>query len=370
MSQFPPPPPPSTSGYDSTIPYHSANAKTSSMALTSMILGILAIPLGCFGIGLILGIIAVVLGIIALSAISKNPVQYGGRGFAITGIITGGVGTFVMLPLLIAILLPSLGKARELSNRSVCAANLRGISQSMCVYAADNMEAFPIVSNSGGYGLASAGAGKPDPNVDHVILSQYTASPAPSVTQNMWLLVLEGQVAPKQFICKSDPAPTVTALADPGGIYQINFNDGTKPSDFTYSYSFAYPWTATTGEIGGWWRNTTDASIPLLADMVPLEGTGSPAATPGKGMDKNANSFNHQRDGQNVAFGDAHVEFSRNAAVGQNNDNIFAASRGTPNPVGTPANGKIPDIGLGGIGGAWDICLVPAANASTGYSRK
>jgi hypothetical protein len=42
-----------------------------------------------------------------------------------------------------AILLPSLGKARELSNRATDAANLRGIGQSCVVHASDNDDNFP-----------------------------------------------------------------------------------------------------------------------------------------------------------------------------------------------------------------------------------
>jgi prepilin-type processing-associated H-X9-DG protein len=42
-----------------------------------------------------------------------------------------------------AILLPSLGKARELSNRSVDAASLRGIAVSCTIFAADNNERYP-----------------------------------------------------------------------------------------------------------------------------------------------------------------------------------------------------------------------------------
>ncbi|MBK8266854.1 MAG: hypothetical protein IPK83_00505 [Planctomycetes bacterium] len=43
----------------------------------------------------------------------------------------------------ISILLPSLSRARELSKRTVCAANMRGIGQAMYIHAMDHDEKFP-----------------------------------------------------------------------------------------------------------------------------------------------------------------------------------------------------------------------------------
>ena len=50
-----------------------------------------------------------------------------------------------IIALLIAILLPSLGRAREISNRAYCAANLAGILKAANVYANDASDDFPIV---------------------------------------------------------------------------------------------------------------------------------------------------------------------------------------------------------------------------------
>lgn len=345
MSQYPPPPPPA---YDNSPMDYAPQPKTSGMAMTSMILGILSIPLLCaFGIGIIPGIIAIILGIVALSAISRNPQRYGGRGMAIAGIATGAGGTLLLVPLLVAILLPSLGKARELANRSTCAANVRGITQSMCVYAADNADMFPIQSSSYGSTLATSPAGT-----------------GGNVCQNMWILVQTGQVAPKQFLCKSDPAGGMPA---PMG---ANFND-----DKAYSYSFVFPWANGGKEIGGWYHNDTDASLPLIADMAPANGSGSPAADTLNGMVRNANSFTHQRDGQNIGFGDGHAEFSRVAACGQSSDNMYSANgRDGPSATGTtPSSAADPGInygpGFGGSRGNWDVCLVPAADGATNTRR-
>ena len=49
-----------------------------------------------------------------------------------------------IIALLIAILLPSLGRARELANRTACGANVHGVLQACIVYSADNSDCFPI----------------------------------------------------------------------------------------------------------------------------------------------------------------------------------------------------------------------------------
>lgn len=344
---------------------------TSGMALASMILGILAILTAIIGIGLILGIIGLILGIIALSAISRRPQELGGRGLALTGIITS-IMSLVVAPilLLVAILLPSLGRARELSNRAYCAANLRGIAQSMNVYAADNADVFPVVPYApygpANYALtAGRSALKSDDAVDALYKS--SAPEAGSPLAGAWILVLKNQTSPKQFVCKSDPwGKTPALLSDAGGAYFTNFQ-----RDDQISYSFAYPYTSN-GEVGKWWTNLTDSSLPIASDMAPLDGTGSPRrnlTTPMMpGNNRAWNSANHQGDGQNVAFSDAHVEFSRRPDVGPNSDNIFTwnpAIPGEPLEFGGRAPGKAP-ISIEGKKAPFDTVMVPARNLDTG----
>ena len=49
-----------------------------------------------------------------------------------------------IIVLLIAILLPSLSRARELSKRLVCAANIKGVGTSAKIYANDNYEKWMV----------------------------------------------------------------------------------------------------------------------------------------------------------------------------------------------------------------------------------
>src|SRR5271156_6858019 len=140
-----PPPPPLNPTNPIPGDYNAMPPGRTGMAVTSMVLGVVGIVTGCLGIGLILGIVGLVLGIVALGNINREPHRYAGKGFAIAGIVTGICSMIFPIPLLIAILLPALGKARELSNRSACGANLRGIMQSFNVYAADDNDQYPTV---------------------------------------------------------------------------------------------------------------------------------------------------------------------------------------------------------------------------------
>jgi prepilin-type N-terminal cleavage/methylation domain-containing protein/prepilin-type processing-associated H-X9-DG protein len=324
------------------------------------------------------------------------------RGFTLIELLV----VVAIIALLIAILLPSLGKARELANRAYCAANCRGIMQSMNVYAADNSDAFPIgaavPATPGSYtytgggttlGLTSNGNNSAT-TADNTVALYYTSTSSNATTlggdvmANVWILVLKNYTSPKQYLCKSDPVASSTpaALTGTGSYYWQCFN-GSSP-DLTYSYSFAYPWTAsgTTATIGGWWKNTVDSSLPLMSDMAPKSGSGTNpvAQTPGTtngGVPTNGatawNSPNHQRQGQNVGFADGHAEFDRRADVGQNSDNIFtqngsngaSSSTATPN-IGTAVTGGL-SIGsgtnyAGGSSAPFDVVLVPVADVSSG----
>ena len=310
----------------------SGKPKSSGLALAAMIIGIASFPLLCLlGLGVLTGILAVVLGIIALVSINKNPTQ-GGKGLAITGIVTGGIAV-VLTPLLIAILLPSLGKARELSQRSVCAANIRGIMQSMVVYSSDNSDYYPYLGPSR-------------------IAAQPALARAPGGLMNdIYVLVSSGQVADRQFLCRSDPAKTVASAA--GGTYWTDPAGGDP--NFCYSYSFAFQYSAP-DKLAPWYKSTVNPGIAIAGDMNPGN-----QLYPGKTI---RNSLNHQGEGQNVSFADAHSEFVRTPTCGTDGDHIYNV--GPSQPPTAPGIGGMP---FPPPGATSDTCLEPLITNSTTYTR-
>jgi hypothetical protein len=73
-----------------------------TLAVISLILGIFALLVGCFFGGIPLGSLAVILGVMALNNEKNNPARYGGKGMAIAGIITGVIGFFISLLIILA----------------------------------------------------------------------------------------------------------------------------------------------------------------------------------------------------------------------------------------------------------------------------
>lgn len=117
------------------VPYN-ASPKV-GLAVAALVCGILGF---CF---LPLGLVGLILGIIAVVRASRDPSRHGGKGMAIGGICTGGLSLVFVGPLMVAILLPSLARAREHAKRVVCKVNMQGLGMAMLSYAAENNNVFP-----------------------------------------------------------------------------------------------------------------------------------------------------------------------------------------------------------------------------------
>ncbi len=115
--------------------------KRMGLAIAALVCGIVGLA-ACFP----LAAVGLILGIVALVKANREPSEYGGKGLAIAGICTGGLGIVVLpatIGMLMAILMPSLSQAREQSRRVQCASNLCALAQGMNLYAERNDGAFP-----------------------------------------------------------------------------------------------------------------------------------------------------------------------------------------------------------------------------------
>jgi hypothetical protein len=332
------------------LEYHTV-PPTSRAAIFIFVAAIVA----AVGFFLIVPALLVMLGAIIIQGNLSQRKDVSGEGLAKAA--SGISAAAVLLGMVALVLMPSIGSTHVRSNGSVCAANIRGIGQSMAVYAGDNNGAYPIVAFAPYATVPNEAKGTPTAKDVDAALRQYYAVPSPqagSVQACLWVLVLTGQVAPLQFVCKSDPFAAGGASAtDKAGNYYNNFQNGKQ-----LGYSMAYPWNAD-GRPGAWWTNTSDAGLPIIADMTP-------ASLPKD--NKTWNSANHNGDGQNVGFGDSHAEFCRSPNVGHNNDNIYtmsaSPSTGPAQFGGIPA-GKAAPV-LTADKAPYDIIMLPVRNETTG----
>ncbi len=89
---------------------------------------------------------AIILGLIALKKIGEFPATLQGKGFAVAGLITGGVGVFAgLIPIGIAasLVLPVFTQVSSRAQQTVQTNEMRQISLACHSYAADNNGKFP-----------------------------------------------------------------------------------------------------------------------------------------------------------------------------------------------------------------------------------
>lgn len=110
----------------SQTPPATPRTKTAPLATTSLVLGILGLL--CFSI--LTAIPAVICGHLARSRIKQSAGSLTGNGLALGGLITGYIGcalALLMIPLMLAVAIPSFVKARDTATMHVCLNNLHMI---------------------------------------------------------------------------------------------------------------------------------------------------------------------------------------------------------------------------------------------------
>ncbi len=135
-----PPPLPATAIATGATP-----AKTSGVAVASLVLGILSI-ITCGVTLLISAPLGLVLGLVAMNKIGKSQGQLGGRGLALAGLITSCTA-LLLLPVFVAMLLPALMQAKQKALSLHCMTNVKELSLAMRLYAGDNQNHYPAGTN-------------------------------------------------------------------------------------------------------------------------------------------------------------------------------------------------------------------------------
>jgi prepilin-type processing-associated H-X9-DG protein len=113
------------------------SAKTSGLAITSLVLGIC----GLFTCG-VTALVGLILGIVAMTKIKNSAGALKGNGVAIAGICVSGL-FLLMVPLPIAMLLPALAKAKQKAQAINCVNNAKQIGMGVIFYASANNDQLP-----------------------------------------------------------------------------------------------------------------------------------------------------------------------------------------------------------------------------------
>ncbi len=215
-------------------------------------------------------ILGLIMGIVALGKIKESSGLLKGRGLAIAGVVTSGVGlTLACLCIMRA------RRIHSISPRVVCGTNLRGLGKAMLIYASDYDEQYPTVEK--------------------------------------WcdLLVMYCEVGPRQFVCPSSDAKE--------GESSFAFNKnliGKKPTEVPPDVVLLFETNFGKNPLG---------RQALLAERDWHEFLEYPDS--GKKVYKlRWNQFggpeiltteNHKGKGCNILFNDLHVEFVKTERLGE-----------------------------------------------------
>lgn len=119
------------------LPAAQPPGKTSGLAISSLVLGVL----GCFGITALVGL---VLGIVALAKINRSQGRLGGKGLAIAGICVSGAMLFFSMA---GLILPAVAKAKSKAATINCVHHVKQLTLAVHMWSNDNNHTFPTAAN-------------------------------------------------------------------------------------------------------------------------------------------------------------------------------------------------------------------------------
>jgi prepilin-type N-terminal cleavage/methylation domain-containing protein/prepilin-type processing-associated H-X9-DG protein len=253
-----------------------------------------------------------------------------GRGFTVIELLI----VIAIIAVLMAIILPAAERVRHQAYIDKCASNLRQIGLALQTYAQDNHGNYPRTPYDPTYTnplTEGTGVSAPDPFSPPGVQFNDTSAP-------LFLLMKTQHLVPEVMICPyNDDTEFVADLPNLAG--RSNFSDQKK--NLAYSFANPYPKSAVAG-----YRlsNKLTAEFAVAADRNP--GTSgknddvyAPVPNSPTSVMKKANSSNHEKDGQNVLYGDGHVAWQKTPFCGIQNDNIYTAKNGlAPKVEASPAD--------------------------------
>lgn len=218
-----------------------------------------------------------------------------------------------IISILVSIAMPAYGYVRELANRARCSRQLQQTVTAMKAYALDHRGRWPNAFTAESACTdelpdePDGGPGLRGPNREEDDGGQYGTDNEDAVVNSnaasLWLLVAGDYVAPQTLVCPST-ADLVDEIRNPEEV-----------RDFLSRQHCSYSYQCRLGgrRIRETWR------LAVVADRSPFFDPYNEADDP------EARSFNHWGEGQNVAFGDGHVEWMREPYLRTTGDWFYRA---------------------------------------------
>ena len=239
-----------------------------------------------------------------------------------------------IIALLISILLPSLQRAREIANRTVCATNLKGTHSAMYVYSVNNRNSFPRWSK-GDEDDVKGFTGLRDKDQDDDKL-------ASSSTAALWKMVQDGSMDTGQFICPSSLNIEDDLRVKKKAVSLRLLWDFDSTNNISYSTMNMYDQYARVN----WSANAAPGYIIMGDDNSndgPHNGYDGKSGDDIQRMQEEENSTNHtNNEGQALLRADGSSKFYDNPYAGVQKDNVYALD-GRDEDDGDPQN-KNPEI--------------------------
>jgi len=225
------------------------------------------------------------------------------KGFTLIELLV----VIAIIALLVSILLPSLGRARELAKRASCQANLNGIGKGVAMWSTENNDRFPQIGTDATNATGNATQG----GADDVEDLSYTNGG--NMIENLNVLIDKGIVTQKGFLCPSsnttEPDNSLSGN-NKYGFYKNSTSSGNPKWFIDYGLHMGYGGNAAFNKLEGGAVIMADANRDNLKKVDSA----------------NAAKWNHKDDGVNTLTTTSSVQWitpDSDGYIVNGGDNIF-----------------------------------------------